>query len=134
MEEERERIPYPGSRWIVLNARTMLLCWFLLVLMSLWTVLIFAGLPIDIGETGMWAFLCLFLSVGALTVVFALAHKCPHCSKHPTLQGNWEKPHPDSLSQSSWFKSWPGVIVSVIRNKRFTCIHCGAKYSVTGKK
>ena len=70
----------------------------------------------------LWGF---FLAAG-LHVILAFLHKCPSCSKHPTIQG-FKPPHPASLGQSR-AQGWAGVALSVVLRKRFVCIHCGAEY------
>lgn len=70
----------------------------------------------------LWGF---FLAAG-LHVILAFLHKCPSCSKHPTIQG-FKPPHPASLGQSR-AQGWAGVAMSVVLRKRFVCIHCGAEY------
>jgi len=115
---------YPQTRLIRADARSVLVTWFFLALSaSLWA-LATMGVPGLEGAVKLaWG---AFLLAGLVHVLLALRHRCPACKKHPTVQG-FRAPHPASLGQSRT-PGWAGVVVSVARERRFVCIHCGAGY------
>jgi hypothetical protein len=66
------------------------------------------------------------LALGLAHVLLAFCHRCPICSKHPTIQG-FGPVHPDAMGQSK-LTGWSGVVMSVFRRKCFNCIHCGTAF------
>jgi len=118
---------YPKSSIALTDARVVAVAWLLLALMPV-TWVAQHGLPPLRGWTLFQLHFAAFLCVGIGHVGLAFAHACPQCGKHPTIQG-FRSPHPDSLSQSS-LSGWAGVVASLLRRRRFTCIHCGAAYRV----
>ncbi len=118
--------PYPQARLLRADAASVVVTWSFMALAALlWWISAFM-LPAVGGATrlALWG---MFLG-GGVHVVLALLHRCPGCGKHPTIQG-FKAPHPASLSQSR-AAGWAGVVTSVMRRKRFACIHCGAGYAV----
>lgn len=59
----------------------------------------------------------------------AFAHRCPACTKHPTIQG-FKPTHPAALSQSS-LSGWGGAVMNIIKRRRLVCVHCGSAYAIT---
>jgi hypothetical protein len=117
---------YPQARLLCADAMSVIITWLFIGLTGvLW---VFQGLGwFDVGPAvtlSVWAF---FLAAG-LHITLALLHTCPRCAKHPTIQG-FKPPHPASLGQSR-AEGWAGVVMSVVLQKRFVCIHCGAEYRV----
>ena len=115
---------YPKVGHIRADSISVLVTWFFMGLTGVLWVLQAVGMyalkpAVDVA---LWAF---FLAAG-VHVLLAFLHKCPSCSKHPTIQG-FKPPHPASLSQSR-AQGWAGVVMSVVFRKCFVCIHCGAEY------
>ena len=118
---------YPKSAIALLDARTVALAWLLLALLPV-TWLAQPWLPLLAGWTPFQVNLAAVLCVGLAHVALSFTHSCPRCGKHPTIQG-FSSPHAESLSQSSR-SGWAGVVVSILRRRRFVCIHCGAAYRI----
>ena len=72
------------------------------------------------------------LGLSVLTLVFrtglALAHKCPECGKHPTIQGFVDL-HPSVVNDGD--NAWARVIHDVLKKRTFKCFHCGTSYRVS---
>jgi hypothetical protein len=119
-------LPYPFASRIRADAYAVVAAWALMLLCAvLWLLGSVARLPVR--EALSYAFSA-FLIVAAIHVVLAFTHKCPVCSKHPTVQG-FKPVHPDSVAQSR-LTGWSGVVISVLRRRQLICIHCGTRFDV----
>lgn len=117
---------YPQARLLRADAASVVVTWsFMAAAVLLWWISAFMAPAL--GGAARLALWGMFLA-GAVHIVLALLHRCPGCGKHPTIQG-FAAPHPASLSQSR-AAGWAGVVTSVVRRRRFACIHCGAGYVV----
>lgn len=115
---------YPKVRLLRADAISVVTTWCLMIITGVFWLTYSAGVPAlgNAAKLASWAF---FVAAG-VHVVLAFLHKCPSCNKHPTIQG-FKPPHPDSLNQSR-ADGWAGVVISVLREKRFVCIHCGTEF------
>jgi hypothetical protein len=115
---------YPKLRLLRADALSVITTWCVMAITAiLWLVQTFGVLALKGGlRLASYA----FVVAASAHVILAFLHKCPHCGKHPTVQG-FKAPHPNSLGQSG-VQGWAGVVVSVIRRKRFVCIHCGTEF------
>lgn len=119
-----DELPFARPRLLVFYCRLIVLAWIGLTL-PIPSLLLskFFGFPV----WGMSGYLLLVPAVaGAFTVAPFL--RCPHCRRRVTIQ-TFSPVHPASDSNGT-FAGWGGVIVRVIRSRRFVCIHCGEKVSV----
>ncbi len=117
---------YPQHRLLRADAVSVVVTWSLLGLAGVLGLLRLAGL--DQLETAAKVSVIGFFVATLVHIVLALLHKCPDCEKHPTIQGLTPL-HPASLKQSR-ASGWAGVVVCVLRKKRFVCIHCGTEHEV----
>lgn len=124
---------YPQSRLMLLDASCMRLVAGLtaaFVVALTVEILCFALFNTSFSIGGMRVS---FLALGAslLALLFrlglALAHKCPACGKHPTIQGFGEL-HPSVADDGD--NAWVRVVRDVLRSRTFRCFHCGACYNV----
>lgn len=122
MEGMRE---YPQSKAIRFDAYSVVVAWASLGLVALLLVPVLAGLPL---LPLLYVAGALFLLSVAAHLLLAFAHRCPECSKHPTIQG-FAPVHPQA--QASTADGWAGVVIGVVKHQQFVCIHCGAAYSVS---
>jgi hypothetical protein len=115
---------YPKARLLRADAVSVLATWLFLGLSGLlWLIALVWSFDVDSAlKLAVWAF---FLAAGG-HVALAYSHQCPGCGKHPTVQG-FAPPHPASLGQSR-VQGWAGVVLSVLLEKRFVCIHCGTEF------
>ncbi|MDH5821913.1 hypothetical protein QFW77_02745 [Luteimonas sp. RD2P54] len=126
---------YPQSQVMVLNAYTA-------VATAVFTVMFVLALFADILLLEIFDRSLSFapkaplplvlLGLSALSLLahvgLALAHKCPRCNKHPTIQG-FASPHPSVAAGGD--DAWAAVIREVLKKRTFTCIHCGSTYRVS---
>jgi hypothetical protein len=111
---------------LLLDAGSVLVAWALLALLPL---VYFALKVIGAQSIAVPGFILFaFLLAVAVHVALSLSHRCPACSKHPTIQG-FNAPHPRSAEQSA-ASGWAGAVVNVLRRRRLVCIHCGAHFQV----
>lgn len=117
---------YPQARLMRADALSVVLTWTMLALAALSWIAHLAGVDgFDMAtQLAIGAFI---LGLG-VHIVLALLHRRPGCGKHPTIQG-FRRPHTVSVGQSR-AERWAGVVVSVLRRKRFVCIHCGVEHLV----
>lgn len=118
---------YPKSATALLDARVVAVAWLFLVLVPV-SWLAQSLLPTLFGWN-LFQVNVAAVMLAALTHVFlSFCHACPQCGKHPMIQG-FKSPHPNSINQSRQ-SGWAGVVVSILRRRRFICIHCGAEYRI----
>jgi hypothetical protein len=88
------------------------------------------GLDIVLDEGLRTYFVALGLALLSLLlhIVLALAHKCPECGKHPTIQG-FAPPHPSVADDGD--NAWVRVVRDFLKKRAFTCFHCGSRFSVS---
>ncbi|MET0983163.1 MAG: hypothetical protein ABWY02_13760 [Telluria sp.] len=123
---ELKMIPseYPKVGLIRADSISVMITWFFMGLTGvLW---LFQATGVHALEHAVAVALGAFFLAAGVHVTLAFLHKCPSCAKHPTIQG-FKPPHPASLGQSR-AQGWAGVVMSVVLQKRFVCIHCGAEY------
>jgi H+/Cl- antiporter ClcA len=119
---------YPQSRLAVTDARVVAATWALLAAVAVASLAPFVfGAEVLVAIKVLFA---AFLASAALHVLLALMHRCPSCTKHPTIQG-FRPVHQNSVGQSA-VQGWGGVVVSILRRRRFTCIHCGTEFIIEG--
>ncbi len=117
---------YPKAKAIRLDSYAVMGAWACLALTGVaWLAATTLNLPVGRLAAGSFAS---FLALALAHLVLAFRHKCPECLKRPTVQG-LSPVHPGSAGQAV-FEGWAGVVVSVVRRKRFCCIHCGTPFSV----
>ncbi len=116
---------YPQSKQIKLDAWAAVTAWVFLVALFVLFFAVLAGAPTRyLIVAGV-----LFATAALAHVLFALTHKCPACSKHPTIQG-FAPVHP-AAELGSKLDPWARVVWDVVRRGRFTCIHCGTPYELS---
>jgi predicted RNA-binding Zn-ribbon protein involved in translation (DUF1610 family) len=115
---------YPQATLIRWDAYSVVFAWVILATgMLLWVLGLLFRLPL--GSTLTWLFV-IFMVAALPHLVLAFMHKCPACGKHPTIQG-FTPVHPASAKQSK-LRGWAGVVVRVVANESFICIHCGTAW------
>jgi hypothetical protein len=117
---------YPQSRRIKLDSWAAVAAWALLVALF---ILLFAILTGATSARYLIVVGVLFVTAAIAHVLFALTHKCPECSKHPTIQG-FAQVRPDAELRSK-MDPWARVVWDVVRRGRFTCMHCGTPYEIS---
>ncbi len=117
---------YPQSRLIKIDAYSAVAAWGLLGL-AIVLFLAAAALKVHIFGAIIGA-ITAFMLAALIHLGFALAHKCPHCGKHPTIQG-FAKLHP-SVPTATGVDGWARVVVDVVRKQEFACMHCGTRFKV----
>jgi len=118
---------YPQSKLILVDAITVVIAWLaLLTCLGLLALGFFSSWKPD--EFWLKVSGAVFVVFAVLHVILALFHACPSCGKHPTVQG-FSPPHENSTSIGG-MDGWASVVWSVVTRRRFTCIHCGAKFIV----
>jgi hypothetical protein len=125
---------YPQSRLIVLDAYSMQLTAGLTVASVVVIgvdLLCMEAFDLDLSIANLRvSFIALGVSLLALLsrMGLALAHKCPACGKHPTIQGFVEL-HPSVANGGD--NAWAKVVRDVLQRRTFTCFHCGTSYAVS---
>ena len=107
-----------------MNALLVLGAWILLSVTIVMFILGISGLNVNehLVINTLWVFV--FFVIGH--VVLAICLTCPNCGKRPTIQGM--KPiHPTS-KKIPGLDGWSTVVVNIIKNNQFRCIHCGTDY------
>ena len=116
---------YPQSRLIVLDAYVVRLT----VMLTLAFVLAL-GVDLFLNENLRISFIALGLALFAFLshIGLGLAHKCPECGKHPTIQG-FAAPHSSVANDGE--NAWARVVRDVLKKRVFTCFHCGSSFKVS---
>jgi DNA-directed RNA polymerase subunit RPC12/RpoP len=97
-------------------------------------ILLIAGLittPVALLNYELWEFLYLmFLAAFAVVMTvylgLALVLKCPDCGKRFLIEST-EPKHP-AARRAKHFDHWGTLVLSIMRNREFTCMHCGSLY------
>ena len=116
---------YPNPILIVIDAYAARLSAWLLVATVLAAVV---DIFLDVHGRLFYVFLALAVFASIVHVGFALAHKCPGCGKHPTIQG-FAPPHASAAHDGD--SAWARVVRDVIHKRSFTCFHCGSSFDVS---
>ena len=117
---------YPQSRLIKIDAYSAVVAWLSMAVALLAFLALLLGLPV---KPLLIAITAVFLIAAVAHVSFALAHNCPDCLKHPTIQG-FSPLHPSAIKPG--IDGWAHVVLDVVKRDHFTCIHCGAAFRVSG--
>jgi hypothetical protein len=124
---QMETLPlYPKSRIAIYDSYSIVAMWGLLFLALLCGISVSLGVEFLAPVGRLFWKLMLFTLL--LHIFLAVAHKCPNCGKHPTIQG-FKKDHPNCIGRSR-LSGWGGVAMSIFIRGRFVCIHCGSRFSV----
>ena len=99
---------YPQSKTIRFDAYSVITAWASLGLSVILLILVLAGLPF---LPLLLAASTLFLLSAAAHLLLAFAHRCPECSKHPTIQG-FAPVHPQTPASAA--DGWAGVVLRVV--------------------
>lgn len=114
-------------------ARPRLLVFYCWLIVLVWAGFIFV--PVSLLLTVMFDF-PFWMPYGYLPLLPALVAgvtvapllRCPHCRRRVTVQ-TFSPVHPASLANGA-SPGWASVIVRVVRDDSFVCIHCGQKVTV----
>ena len=121
---EEKLITFPQSKLILFTSKLVLWTWFWLVLFLLGFIggIVFKNLYF-------WSPLIIFLPSSLLYAVLAFIIKCPNCNKAVTVQSG-NLPEYANENKVKGLSGWTGIILNVRFNKKFTCMHCGMKYTI----
>ena len=111
---------------MIINAWCTIVTWVALISLAVLYGMVF--FKININEK-------LISNAFLIFIIFALGHlilamylKCPNCDKRPTVQG-FQDIHPSSKTIAG-LSGWAVVIINIVSEDEFRCIHCGSDFHV----
>jgi len=115
---------FKHSKRLIFASRIVIWCWF-------WLALIIIGMvPLFLFRSLWFIIPCVVFFPSALPyLIIAFSIRCQNCNKFVTVQPFKQPPYADE-NKIKGINGWSGIILNVLFNKKFSCMHCGQKYLI----
>lgn len=123
--ENESSSPFPQSKLLLFVSKMVICAWGVIAigLIGALTSTVTKNLYIFLGSVS------ILMPIVITYLVLAFMIKCTNCHKAITIQSFTTPPYVNA-NKIKGIIGWSGIILNVILNKKFTCMHCGTNYKI----